>query len=74
MAEVTEGGVVTPQPVFSGSGTIISATGQILTNWHVIDMAEHQSMLESWEVESAANGRPISVKLISDGMLILTSD
>jgi len=74
MAEVTERGVVTPQPVFSGSGTLISATGQILTNWHVVDMADHQSVIEGWEAESAANGQPISVNLLSDAVLILTSD
>lgn len=74
MAEVTERGVVRTEPVFSGSGTLISPTGQILTNWHVVDMAEHRSTLDAMEDEFAASGQPISARLLDDAVLVLTSN
>ncbi len=74
IAEVSERGIVRPEPVFSGSGTLISPTGQILTNWHVVDMVGHQEILDAWEEDSAGRGQPIFANLIDAGVVVLMSD
>ena len=55
VGEVTDNGVTEPLALPMGSGTIVSANGQILTAWHVVDMAEHRRMLDAWE--TASGGR-----------------
>ena len=57
VGEVTDNGVTEPLALPMGSGTIVSATGQILTAWHVVNMAEHRRMLDAWETQAAADGQ-----------------
>src|SRR5687768_15912059 len=54
VGEVTDNGVTSPLALPMGSGTIVSASGQILTAAHVVDMAAHRRMLDAWEAEAAA--------------------
>lgn len=56
------------------SGTVISATGLILTNAHAIDMPAHQAMLDDWEQQAADLGESFSFALDPERLLILGSD
>ena len=74
VGEVTDNGVTGPLALPMGSGTIVSASGQILTAGHVVDMAEHRRMLDAWETEAAADGQTLSFELDEESVLIATSD
>src|SRR4051794_2155456 len=52
--EVTDNGVTRPLALPMGSGTIVSASGQILTAAHVVDMTEHRRMLDGLETQATA--------------------
>jgi hypothetical protein len=73
VGEVTENGVTEPQVLATGSGAIVSASGQILTAWHVVDMAAHRRVLDARATQAAAEGRDVSIKL-EEVVLIATSD
>jgi S1-C subfamily serine protease len=72
-ADVTENGSTTPEFFPVGSGTIVSPDGLVLTNFHVIDMEEHQNRFAQWEQEAAAQGAVLSFNLEERGVMILTS-
>ena len=74
IAEVTENGVTGPLALPVGSGTIVSASGQILTAGHVVDMTEHRRMLDSWEAQAAAAGQTLAFVLDLELVLTATSD
>ena len=56
IADATSDGVTEPTVVLTGSGTIVSSTGHILTNWHVVEMATHRQVLDDWEAQAAREG------------------
>ena len=72
--EVTDNGVTGPLALPMGSGTIVSATGHILTAAHVVDMTSHRRMLDSLETQAAADGHTLSFELDLESVLIATSD
>ena len=72
-AKATSGGYSVTRPAFSGSGTIVSPNGLILTNWHVVDMDGHRKQLRQAEIEAANQGLSLSLDLIDD-LSILVSD
>ena len=74
VAEFTSNGITEPRVFPVGSGTVVSPNGHILTNWHVVNMAEHQKMLDSWETQAASEGQPITIELIEESLLVLMSD
>jgi hypothetical protein len=74
MFRVTSNGVTESRFQPMGSGTVVSATGHILTNWHVVNMAEHRATLDAFEAQAAAQGQQLSFTLDEQNVLILTSD
>lgn len=74
VGEVAVNGLIEPLVLPMGSGTVVTAKGQVLTNWHVVDMVEHRKMLDSWEAQAASEGESISIQLIEESVLIFTSD
>jgi S1-C subfamily serine protease len=53
MANATGFGVADSRPFVTGSGTLISAKGLILTNWHIVDMERHRLELQGVEDQIA---------------------
>jgi hypothetical protein len=72
--DVTSNGVTESlfQPM--GSGTVVSADGVILINWHVIDMAAHRATFDEFVAQAAAEGLNFTYDLDEELVLILTSD
>ena len=74
IVDVDEDGQASTQWVPVGSGTVVAPDGLILTNWHVVDMAEHRSELDRWEAEAADDGEALTFDLIDDELLILQTE
>ena len=63
MFRVTSNGVTEPRFQPMGSGTVVSASGHILTNWHVVNMAEHRATLDAFEAQAATQGQQLTFEL-----------
>jgi outer membrane protein assembly factor BamB/S1-C subfamily serine protease/plastocyanin len=72
--DVDEGGTRSKQFVPVGSGTIVAPDGLILTNWHVVDMADHRAELDRWEAEARENGEKLSFVLNDVEVLVLQTE
>jgi hypothetical protein len=71
VVEATANGLTTTELFTIGSGTVMSATGQILTNWHVADI---ETVLNKWETQAAATGQLVALRLVDDALRVLVSD
>jgi hypothetical protein len=56
-----------------GSGTVISPDGFILTNQHVVDVADNSNLVAGWEEEERNAGTEVTLDLHEDELLILGS-
>jgi hypothetical protein len=74
MFGVTTNGVTEPHFQPMGSGTVVSASGHILTNWHVFNMIAHQATLDAIEAQAATQGQQLTFELDDQYLLVLTSD
>ncbi len=74
LVDVTENGGPEPQYLPTGSGTVVSPDGLVLTNWHVVDMGAHRAQLDAWEAQAAEDGEPLAFVLDEDRVLILGTD
>jgi serine protease Do len=57
-----------------GSGVVVSATGLILTSWHVVDPAGNRDMLDAWEAAAADQGAAVTYELAEPEYLVYAAE
>jgi S1-C subfamily serine protease/DNA-binding beta-propeller fold protein YncE len=72
--DATERGVTTSQYVPVGSATVVSPDGIVLTNFHVVDMAAHQTQLDAWSAEGRTEDPTLAFALDRETVLLLGTD